>query len=68
MAVDYALIEDIDTDKIEPIAIVEKAPTKPRARPKPPTKDPTFLGDDGTECNILLMLFVVGTVYIMTSR
>ena len=66
MAVDYALIEEIDTDPIEPIAIIPRP--QPHSRPKPPIKDENFLGADGTECNWLLIFFVLGTLYIMSTN
>jgi len=66
MAVEYAFIDEIDTDPIEPVAIIPKA--QPQTRPKQPPKDENFLGDDGTECNWLLIFFVMGTIYVMSNN
>lgn len=67
MAVDYALIEDIDTDVIEPVPIIYKK-SAPPAQQQPKKQIHTMFQNDGTECNILVMLFVAGALYIMMSN
>jgi hypothetical protein len=67
MAVDYALIEDIDTDVIEPVPIIYKK-SAPPAQQQPKKQIHNMFQNDGTECNILVMLFVAGALYIMMSN
>ena len=59
MSISYAFIEPE-----EEIAI-PKPPVQQPKKPQPAIKLPKFR--EGTECNILIIFFIVSTVYILAS-
>jgi hypothetical protein len=61
MAMDYAPLDD-DEDKITPKVILpEKKPTQQNPQ------IPVIFNNDSTECNYLIIAFVIGVLFIINE-
>ena len=72
MTIDYAPLDE-DEDRIEPRVVVPQGSPRQPAPPGPPgpapirIRIPKFLENDSTECNYLVIAFVVGAFFILNK-
>ena len=70
MAIDYAPLDE-EEDRIQPQAIIPQGSGPrggARAVPEPiRIRIPKFLENDATECNYLVIAFVVGALFILKN-